>query len=449
MLIVERPTTGNTDRMMSVNRSGPSSGPEGSLRLRLVRWTVLVFMMILACLGLAACSSDDDSANADGADVIASNPAPDGSDPVTDVEDRSDAPLESTTVFVSGEDGYATYRIPAIVEAADGTLIAFAEGRVTTAADDGDVDLLARRSTDGGRTWGDLQVIADMGSDFIGNASPVVDRESGRIILFATYKAGTDTEFDIMVGHGDDTSRQFLLTSDDNGVTWSEPVEITDSVKRPEWRWYSVGPGHAIQITSGPHTGRLVAAANHSDGAFNYGAHLLLSDDGGQTWRIGASETPDKGPRHPNESTAAALADGTIVVSSRDQDGDDQWHRLSATSSDGGETFDAPFADQEDLVVPVVQASLLAMDPAGGGAVSTLLLSAPSHGEERVDLRVRVSTDAGGTWSAGFLVGPGPAGYSDLIDLSGGLVGVLFETGDDVAHQRIEFATVGSSRLVP
>lgn len=364
-----------------------------------------------------------------------------------DAVDHSDQALGSTTVFVSGEDGYASYRIPAIVEAVDGTLIAFAEGRVSTAADDGDVDLLARRSSDGGRTWGELQGIADMGSDFIGNPSPVVDRESGRIVLLATYKAGSDTEFDIMVGHGVDTSREYLLTSDDNGATWSEPVEITESVKRPEWRWYAVGPGHAFQVTSGEDEGRLVAAANHSDDEFNYGAHLLLSDDGGLTWRIGASETPAKGPRHPNESTAAMLADGTIVVSSRDQDGDDEWHRLRTTSSDGGETFDGPFADQVDLVMPVVQASLLAIDPSGGRAASMLLLSGPSDDDERIDLVVRTSTDAGTTWSEGLLVRAGPAGYSDLIALPGGLVGVLFETGDEVAHERIEFATFGSSLL--
>ncbi|MCZ7628951.1 MAG: glycoside hydrolase [Microthrixaceae bacterium] len=218
-------------------------------------------------------------------------------------------------MFRSGEDGYATYRIPAIVETADGTLVAFAEGRVSTAADDGNVDLLAKRSSDGGRTWGELQVVADMGSDFIGNPSPVLDEESGRLVVLATGKAGTDTEAEIMTGTGADTSREYLLTSDDDGQTWSEPSEITDSVKSPDWRWYSVGPGHAVQIRSGDHEGRLVAAANHSDGALNYGAHLLLSDDGGATWRIGATDTPQGGPHHPNEATAAVLANGTIVVS--------------------------------------------------------------------------------------------------------------------------------------
>lgn len=428
-----------------------------------------VFALVAMTLLGASCSSGDDVSNT--STTVADSVVTDSPDGTAAEPDRSGQELASTTVFVSGEDGYATYRIPAIIEATDGTLIAFAEGRVTTAADDGNVDLLAKRSTDGGRTWGGLQVVADMGDDFIGNASPVLDVESGRIVLLATHKAGTDTEIQILTDTGADTSREFVLTSDDNGVSWSEPREITDSVKHPDWRWYAVGPGHAFQVPSGPHAGRLVAAANHSDEGLNYGAHLLLSDDGGETWRVGAVDTPQGGPRHPNESAAAVLADGTIVVSSRDQDGEDQWHRLIATSSDGGETFDAPFTDQVDLVIPVVQASLLAIDPSGGasdagssgasdggsagvssggstdGSASLLLLSGPSDNDERVDLRVRTSTDAGGTWSQGLLIGPGPSGYSDLISLPGGLVGVLFETGDRVAHERIEFATFGSALL--
>lgn len=403
---------------------------------------LLVFMSLVT----AACSSNESSSNGGMDDTTSSTVGAEHSLP--DAEDLSNQELSSTTVFVSGEDGYATYRIPAIVETTDGTLIAFAEGRVSTAADDGDVDLLAKRSDDGGKTWGDLQIVADMGPNFIGNPSPVVDEATGRVVLLATYKAGTDTEFDIMVGHGIDTSREFLLTSDDNGVTWSEPLQITESVKAPEWQWYSVGPGHAFQIESGPHAGRLVAAANHSDDEFNYGAHLLLSDDGGLTWRIGASETPKKGPRHPNESTAAMLDDGRIVVSARDQDGDDQWHRLRTTSTDGGETFASPFEEQTGLVIPVVQVSMLAIAGTDGSDdATTLLLSGPSDSEKRIDLRVRTSTDAGVTWSEGSLVGPGPAAYSDLIGLTDGLIGVLFETGDNDATERIDFATFGVNLL--
>lgn len=411
----------------------------GAVRSR-SRRAILVAMTAALAMATAACSSTDTETA-----TTTTGRA------TTTTVDRSDEALTSTTVFRSGEDGYATYRIPAIVRTAGGTLVAFAEGRVSTSADDGNVDLLAKRSTDGGRTWGALQVVSDMGSNFIGNPSPVVDEGSGRLVLLATYKAGTDTEAEILTGTDADTSREYLFTSGDDGATWSEPTEITASVKSPDWRWYAVGPGHAFQMRSGPHAGRLVAAANHSDASLAYGAHLLLSDDGGTTWRIGASDTPQGGPRHPNESTAAALPDGTIVVSARDQGGQDQWHRLRTTSTDGGETFTTPFEDQTGLVMPVVQASMLWLgsddpDTAPGGS-GALLLSGPSDAEQRIDLRVRTSGDAGATWSAGFLVGPGPAGYSDLVALPGRMVGVLFETGSQRADERIDFATFGAALL--
>lgn len=416
------------------------------------RWVAAVLAGVAAVVVVGSCSSGDTDE--------ASSSTTGAAETTTTTPDRSEEALESTTVFRSGEDGYATYRIPAIVETADGTLVAFAEGRVSTAADDGNVDLLAKRSSDGGRTWGELQVVADMDSDFIGNPSPVLDEESGRLVVLATGKAGTDTEAEIMTGTGADTSREYLITSDDDAGAWSDPADITESVKSPEWRWYSVGPGHAVQIRSGDHAGRLVAAANHSDGALNYGAHLLLSDDGGVTWRIGATDTPQGGPRHPNEATAAASANGTIVVSARDQNGTDEWHRLRTTSTDGGESFVAPFEDQTGLVMLVVQASMLWLDTQGPGAEGSgeedsgeearageLLLSGPSDAQERIDLRVRSSLDEGVTWSEGLLVGPGPAGYSDLVSLPGGAVGVLFETGDQQAHERIDFATFGAALL--
>lgn len=407
---------------------------------------------MLVVLVVSACSADGESPTDEGAVTEDTATGPTSADDVA-VEggDASDEQVRTTTVFTSGEDGYAIYRIPAIIETTEGTLIAFAEGRVTDAADDGDVDLVTRRSTDGGLTWGPLEVIADMGSDFIGNPSPVVDPATGRIIVFATYKNGSDTELEILAGWGEDTSRQFLLTSDDDGLTFSEPREITEEVKDPQWRWYSVGPGHAVVIEDGPHAGRIVAAANHSDGAANYGAHLLLSDDGGLTWRIGARDTPNDGPVHPNESSAAVLADGTIVVSSRDQEGDDDWHRLMTTSTDGGETFTSPFTDQVDLVIPMVQASLLRIAPPTDGGEDTvtdrLLLSGPAHPTDRVDMAVRISTDGGATWSDGMALPEGPAAYSDLVELRGGLIGVLHEAGTEDATERIDFSTFGVGLL--
>lgn len=441
--------------MRSRRRSAPVGAPRAGVerdRPAFVQgpgWRALHVAALALAVVLTACA---DNGHGSGTSARSSTSTS------TTVADRSDAPLETTTVFRSGDDGYATFRIPAIVRAADRTLVAFAEARVASAADDGNVDLVAKRSTDEGRTWGPLQVVADVDSNFIGNPSPVLDTKSGRLVLLATYKNAADKEPQILAGTGVESSREYLLTSDDAGRSWSRPTDITASVKRPDWRWYGVGPGHAFELRTGPHTGRLVAPANHSDEGQNYGAHLLLSDDGGATWRVGAVDTPQGGPRHPNEATGAQVADGSIVVSARDQAGQDEWHRLRTTSLDGGESFTGPFADQVGLVAPVVQASLLWVDGepaagtrprAGGHPAGMLLLSAPSAATERVDLRVRTSQDDGVTWSDGLLVRQGPSGYSDLVTLPGQTVGVLYETGDATATERIDFTTFGVGRLAP
>lgn len=366
----------------------------------------------------------------------------------TTVVDRADDAPATVTVFEAGQDGYASFRVPAIVAAGNGDVLAFAEGRVGSAADDGDVDLVVKRSTDDGATWGPLQVVADAGRDFIGNPAPVVDPATGRILLLGITKDGDDLEVEILTGTGDDTNRPVLIVSDDDGETWSDPTDLTDQAKAPEWRWYSTGPGHAIALEEGEHAGRIVVAANHSHPTDGYGAHAILSDDGGATWQIGAVDTPALGsPRHPNESMAVELADGTVLFTARDQGGSDEWHRLQTTSSDGGASFDQPYADQVGLVVPVVQASILRVAPPDGPADGVLVLSAPSDGEQRIDLRLHRSEDDGSTWTPGLLVADGPAGYSDLVALPGAALGILHEAGEDGPYERIDLTTVGLGRL--
>ena len=133
-------------------------------------------------------------------------------------------------LFVSGKDGYHTYRIPALIVTRQGSLLAFCEGRKNNRRDHGDIDLLVKRSTDGGRTWSDQQIVYEEGGTeeiTIGNACPVVDRETGTIWLPFCRD-----------------NRDVLVTkSIDDGVSWSEPVDITADVKNPEWSWVATGPG--------------------------------------------------------------------------------------------------------------------------------------------------------------------------------------------------------------
>ncbi|MGH3489740.1 MAG: sialidase family protein [Actinopolymorphaceae bacterium] len=352
----------------------------------------------------------------------------------------------ATTVYAAGTEGYHTFRIPAVVATPDGTLLAFAEGRRTGPGDAGAIDLVLRRSTDHGRTWSALQVVSsDPGNtepgNTVGNPCPLVDPVSGDVVLLTTRAAGDATESRILRGEvpAVDSRRVWLQRSTDGGVRWTPPADITASTKRDDWRWYATGPGHGIALRHGPEAGRLVVPANHSTGPTGHGGHLLLSDDGGRSWRIGAEDRcpPERhgagGPCvHANESTVAELPDGRIYANTRNQGGRSPAHRADAMSSDRGESFDLAYAPAPALATPVVQCSVLA---AGG----RLVFAGPGEQDTRRRLTVRASPDAGRRWTEEVVVWPGPAAYSDLVDLGDGTLGLLFENGDDGPYERISF----------
>jgi len=359
--------------------------------------------------------------------------------------------LTEVTVFQSGTEGYHTFRIPAIVRATDGTLLAFAEGRKNSSSDTGDIDLVLKRSSDEGHTWGTLQVIGDDGPNTFGNPVPIVDATTKRVLLLTTHNAGDVTEAQVLRGAVQDR-RVFVQVSADNGATWSAAREITAEVKQVDWRGYATGPGHGIQLTRGPHAGRLISACDHtttnSTSWSACGAHLLYSDDGGTSWRIGADDSPGKGLINPNESTAVELTDGRICTLARNQEGQVAEHRAFAYSSNGGATFDAPFEVAPALISPVVEAALLrcsALDQ--GGNTNRILLSAPGDALARKNMTVRNSFDETRTWNVGKLIYAGPSAYSDLVKLPGGRIGLLYESGITQPYERISFAVFGVAFL--
>ncbi len=369
-------------------------------------------------------------------------------------DDRATA-APATSVFEAGQRGYHTFRIPALLRAGP-VLLAFAEGRVTGPGDAGDIDLVVRRSLDDGATWEPLQVLVDVGADSAANPAPVFDLVAGRVLLLHTRAPARDFELRARAGLGGGARTVWSLASADGGATWSPAREISAEAMAPDWLWYATGPGHGIQLRHGPVPGRLLVPANHSraggalfgilgglDDAL-LGAHALLSDDGGQTWRIGAVDRPETGRVNPNESTAAELLDGRVFFASRDQHGRDPGNRAVAWSTDAGEHYHAPFAIEPALVSPVVQASLL---QAGSHGREHLLIASPTHPEARCDLGLRASRDGGATWSAARVVAPGPAAYSDLAQLRGGDVGLLYEVGDATLYERIDFLRVPADEL--
>jgi len=365
----------------------------------------------------------------------------------------------SSVPYTAGQDGYDTYRIPATITTRAGTVLAFAEGRHNSAGDTGNIDVVLRRSFDGGCTWGALSVVASGGGDTRGNPAPVVDPRTGRIVLLTSYNSGAVTEAQIMRGEvtPEQSRRVFVQTSADNGRHFSSPRDITAEVKLPNWRWYATGPGHAIALRHGPHAGRLVVPANHSvappvwspdtgQEPKYYGAHAIYSDDGGLTWRVGFVDDSYDGIDSANESEAAELPDGRVYFTSRDQNGTSVGNRLDSYSSDGGETLDRPYAIQSALNdVPVVQASVLQLT----GRAAPLLFSGPSVPTARRSMAIWRSTDSGTTFTKATTLSTQRAAYSDLVQLGTRRVGILYETGVTGTYETIEFRRVPVGDLLP
>ncbi|MGW0285627.1 sialidase family protein [Streptomyces sp. NPDC003236] len=362
---------------------------------------------------------------------------------------RSEPGCASSVPYTAGQGGYDTYRVPAAVVTGRGTVLAFAEGRHDGAEDSGDIDVVLRRSTDGGCTWGPLTVVAAGRGDTRGNPAPVVDPRTGTVVLVTTYNSGAVTEAQIMRGEVTpaQSRRVFVQRSRDDGRHFTPPRDITAAVKPPRWRWYATGPGHALAVTRGPHAGRLLVPADHSAApppgspdtgqeSRYYGAHALYSDDGGRTWRLGFVDDSYDGVTNANETSAAQLPDGRLYFSARDQNGSAPGNRLGAWSSDAGETLDGPYAAQSTLNdVPVVQGSVLQLP----GAQAPLLFTAPSVPTARRSMALWRSTDGGRTFTRALTLSDRPAAYSDLVRIDADTVGLLYETGTKGPYETIEF----------
>ena len=194
------------------------------------------------------------------------------------------------------------------------------------------------------------------------------------------------------------------MRSDDNGESWSEPTDITEVAKDPSWGWYATGPGVGIQIEHGPYAGRLVIPCDHSyddpagevrDGLYEYGSHLIYSDDHGSTWQLGGTIRPKV-----NECQVVELADGngSLLMNMRSYFGRNR--RTHSISVDGGATWSEP-VDVPDLIEPVCQASIIQYAWGSTEHTSGMLLFSYPAAEERENMTVRASFDDGASWPLG------------------------------------------------
>jgi sialidase-1 len=358
------------------------------------------------------------------------------------------AQAKAVPVYVSGTEGYKSFRIPAIIKAPNGDLLAFSEGRVHGAGDFGDIKIVLKRSSDHGKTWSALQIVASNDSLQAGNPAPVVDLTDpgfpkGKIFLF--YNTGNGHEGELRKGKG---HRNVLYkTSTDNGKSWTDAVDITTQVNRinqpqvnpawnfkEDWRTYANTPGHGLQFERGKYKGRIYVAANHSSGdpkpeLRDYQAHGYFTDDHGATFHL--SETvPFEGS---NESTAAELSNNGLMMNSRNQTGK---YRVVSLSKDGGETWDTTFVDH-NLPDPICEGSLLNVGIKKGELI--LAFCNNNDTKSRDSLTLRVSFNEGRTWKKKYLIDPKNSGYSDIVKMSKKKIGVLYEAD---GYKEIKFVEV-------
>jgi len=364
--------------------------------------------------------------------------------------------FEQSQVFSAGMDGFKVYRIPGVVVTPKGTVLAYCEARKNGGSDWGDIEVRMRRSTDGGKTWAPVAHIAHHGARIEGNPTKktggereqtvnnpvaIVDRQTGAV------------EFLYCVNY----ARCFSMRSTDDGLTWSQPVEITAAFEafrqQYDWKVIATGPGHGIQTKSG----RLVVPiwlaygkpGDHAPSA----SGTVYSDDHGKSWKAGAISVPNTAPwGNPNESILAETSDGRVLMVSRNVSKLNR--KIVTTSADGATGWTRPqFHDQ--LLEPICMASITTIPGKPGlllytcpdsVAVDAAGKEVPAGRGKRHNLSVRLSRDDGKTWPLIKTVEKGPSAYSDLAVLPDGTILCLCESANTIRMVRFNLEWIGEGR---
>lgn len=325
---------------------------------------------------------------------------------------------EHRLLFDSGRDGYGRYRIPSLVVAPGGTVLAICEGRKNGRGLTGDIDLIVRSSQDSGKTWSSLRVLADDGDNTLGNPCALVDATTKEVWVGLTRSLGSDTEEQIVAGTSQERTRVLVTKSSDDGATWSPPVDISSTARKANWTWYGTGPGIGIQMKRG----RLVMPSYHAEVKTGvYCSHMVYSDDHGKSWKLG--ETVGK---QCSECQVVERSNGDLILDARTIEGRDR--RTTARSTDGGATWtDVRFHD--DLYDSNCQACLMKL-PATDKDLPPWLFTHPA-GPGRRNLTVRLSRDEGRSWPSARKLRDGDSQYTSVAKLPDGSLGCLYDCWAD------------------
>lgn len=357
---------------------------------------------------------------------------------------------EFVDVFWRSDGFYPQYRIPSIITLQNNHILAFAEGRESM-SDHAKNDMVMKRSVDGGNTWSDPIVLWDAGNDCLNNPC-VVQLDSiypGRLLfMFQKYPYGCH-ESCVGEGYTGNICRSYLMWSDDNGLNWSAPWEITTQVKRPTGDTsICSGPGVGIQLQHGPSAGRIIFPYNHN-GATGWKNYAVYSDDGGITWEYGEDADEAVAGVQGNEVQMVETVDGHLLMNARNTSGS---YRMKARSTDGGETW-SDLEQETQLIEPRCMASILRYtDPSDGFAQSRILYAGPNTTGGRSMGNVWISYDEGYTWPVNKLIYAGGYAYSQLTILDQKTIGVFFEKDGyetiTLAKIPLKFITDGEDLLL-
>ncbi|NNC89403.1 MAG: hypothetical protein HKN82_13175 [Akkermansiaceae bacterium] len=325
-----------------------------------------------------------------------------------------------------GDDGSRAYRIPGLATTNEGTLIAVYDIRRDGGGDlPGDIDVGMSRSTDGGQSWEPMRVIMDMGDDpkwrhdGVGDPAVLVDRANNRVWAIATWSHGNRSWNGSGPGMTPEETGQLMTAySNDDGKTWSEPINITAQVKKPEWRFVLQGPGKGITMKDGT----LVFASQYRDAGRNGTPYssIIWSKDHGKTWHMGTGIKSNT-----TEAQVVELGDGSLMLNCRDNRGG---ARTVGVTKDLGKTWELHPTDRKALREPVCMASLIRVEHPSHG--DFLVFSNPDTTRGRYNMTVKISKDEGMTWPEKWHTlydSRGGSGYSCLTRVGEDRIGVLYE----------------------
>jgi sialidase-1 len=288
---------------------------------------------------------------------------------------------------------------------------------------------------DNGLTWGPIITVWDNGPNTAGNPCPVLDRDTGRVWMINTRNLGQDTQTEIQNGTSDGGRTVWVCYSDDHGETWTNPYEITQTVKLPDWRWYATGPGVSIQDSQG----RLIVPSTRNTGAAGSAFSFVFhSDDHGQSWQL----TGGMAGNNVSEAQVVELSDGRLMMNMR-RVGSRPLFRAVSRSANRGVTWDTV---THDFALPSsgVQGSILRYTLETEQDADRIVFSNPANGTDdtansRTKMTVRVSLDEASTWAHNRELHAGWSAYSSTVITQDFLVGCMYEWGTASRYEAFVF----------